>query len=164
MSDSLDIQKRYDFISSSPETTFNLGQRLGKKLKAGSIIALIGELGCGKTLFTKGICVGLGVPERRVNSPTFAFVNEYLGRLPVFHFDLYRIDDITEGFGIGILDYLAKVGSGVMVLEWAEKALSLLPDNHLQVHFEVLSAQKRRLTFVGFGGKSGGLIGELGKQ
>jgi tRNA threonylcarbamoyladenosine biosynthesis protein TsaE len=164
MSDSLGIQKRHDFIGSSPKTTFNLGERLGKKLEAGNIIALVGELGCGKTLFTKGICVGLGVPERRVNSPTFAFVNEYLGRFPVFHIDLYRIDEITEEFGIGILDYLAKVSSGVMVLEWAEKALSLLPDDHLQVYFEVLSARKRKLTFVDFRKKSSGLIGEFGKQ
>jgi len=164
MSDSLNIQKRYDFISNSPESTFSLGKRLGEKLEAGSIIALIGELGCGKTLFTKGICVGLGVPERRVNSPTFAFVNEYLGRFPVFHIDLYRIDEITEEFGIGMLDYLTKTGSGVMVLEWAEKALLLLPDDHLQVRFEMLSARKRKLTFVGFRGKSSGLIGEFSKQ
>ncbi|MFQ5996843.1 MAG: tRNA (adenosine(37)-N6)-threonylcarbamoyltransferase complex ATPase subunit type 1 TsaE [Dehalococcoidales bacterium] len=164
MSNSLNIQQRYDFLSSSPATTFSFGKRIGEKLRAGSIIALIGELGCGKTLFTKGICVGLGVPERQVNSPTFAFVNEYLGRLPVFHIDLYRIDNITEEFGIGMLDYLAKADSGIIVLEWAEKALALLPDDHLQVHFEVLSARKRRLKLISFREKFGSLLRELGDQ
>ena len=161
MSDSPDIKQQYEFLSSSPASTFNFGKRVGERLKAGSIIALIGELGCGKTLFTRGICAGLGVPERYVNSPTFAFVNEYLGRLPVFHIDLYRLNTIDEEFEIGILDYLAKADSGVTVLEWAEKALALLPDDCLQVQFEVLSARKRRLKFISFGGKFGSLLEEL---
>ena len=114
---------RHIFLSYSPTSTFSFGKRVGKRLKAGSIIALIGELGCGKTLFTRGICDGLGVPERYVNSPTFVFANEYLGRFPVFHIDLYRLNTIAEGFEIGILDYLAKADSGVIVVEWAEKIL-----------------------------------------
>ena len=118
MSYPLNIQQKYVFLSNSPAITFNFGRRLGERLKAGSIIALIGELGCGKTLFTRGICVGLGVPERYVSSPTFIFVNEYRGgRLPVFHIDLYRLDTIAEEFEIGILDYLAKADSGVIVVE-----------------------------------------------
>ena len=164
MSDSLDIRQQYVFLSGSPTSTFHFGRRLGERLEAGSIIALIGELGCGKTLFTRGICVGLGIPERQVSSPTFAFVNEYQGRLPVFHIDLYRIGDIAEGFDIGILDYLSRAASGVIVLEWAEKVLSLLPNEYLQVHFEVLSARKRQLILVGFGGKFGSLLRELGDQ
>jgi len=164
MSDSPLIRQNYLFLSGSPANTFSFGKRVGGKLAAGSIIALIGELGCGKTLFTKGICVGLGVPERAVNSPTFAFVNEYQGRLPVFHIDLYRVDDLTEEFGIGILDYISRAGSGVMVLEWAEKALPLLPDDHLRVHFEVISARKRQLRLTGYGQKFGDLFRELGKQ
>ena len=164
MSDLLDIRQQYVFLSSSPKSTFHFGRRLGERLKGGSIIALIGELGCGKTLFTRGICVGLGIPERQVSSPTFAFVNEYQGRLPVFHIDLYRLNTIDEEFEIGMLDYLAKADSGVIALEWAEKALALLPDDHLQVHFEVLSAHKRRLKLIGFGEKFGSLLGELGGQ
>ena len=164
MSNSINIQQKYAFRSNSPASTFNFGKQLGERLQAGSIIALTGELGCGKTLFTRGICVGLGVPERYVNSPTFAFVNEYLGRLPVFHIDLYRLNTIDEEFEIGMLDYLAKVGSGVIVLEWAEKALVLLPNDYLQVQFEVLSARRRQLTLVGFGEKSGSLLRELGDQ
>jgi tRNA threonylcarbamoyladenosine biosynthesis protein TsaE len=162
MSDSPEIRQQYKFLSSSPASTFGFGKRVGERLKAGSIIALIGELGCGKTLFTRGICAGLGVPERQVNSPTFAFVNEYQGRLPVAHIDLYRLNTVDEEFEIGILDYLARADSGVMVLEWAEKALALLPDDYLQVQFEVLSARKRQLTLVGFGEKFGSLFEELG--
>ena len=155
---------RYIFLSNSPASTFNFGKRVGKRLKAGSILALIGELGCGKTLLTRGICFGLDVPIRHVNSPTFVFVNEYFGRLPVFHVDLYRLGDIVEGFEIGILDYLAKAESGVIIVEWAEKILSLLPDNYLQVQFHVLSARKRQIVLSGFGERFGSLLGELGKQ
>jgi tRNA threonylcarbamoyladenosine biosynthesis protein TsaE len=164
MSNSINIQRKYAFRSSSPASTFNFGKQLGERLQSGSIIALIGELGCGKTLFTRGICVGLGVPERYVNSPTFAFVNEYLGRLPVFHIDLYRLNTIDEEFEIGLLDYLAKVGSGVIVLEWAEKALAFLPNDYLQVQFEVLSARRRQLALVGFGKKSCSLLEGFGRQ
>lgn len=164
MSNPINSQQKYAFRSNSPASTFDFGKQLGKRLQAGSIIALIGELGCGKTLFTRGICVGLSVPERQVNSPTFAFVNEYLGRLPVFHIDLYRLNTIDEEFEIGLLDYLAKVGSGVIVLEWAEKALSLLPDDYLQVQFEVISSRKRQLILVDFGGKFIRLIKEFGDQ
>jgi len=148
-------------LSSSPASTLSLGKKIGARLGAGSVIALIGELGCGKTLFTRGICAGLGVPEREVNSPTFAFVNEYQGRLPVAHIDLYRLNTIDEEFEIGILDYLARAGEGIMVLEWAEKALALLPEEHLQVKFEVISARRRKLTLVGFGERFGRLLGEL---
>ena len=151
-------------MSSSPSATFNLGRWVGEKLQMGSVIALIGELGCGKTLFTRGICVGLGVPERRVNSPTFAFVNEYAGRLPVSHVDLYRINTVEEGFEIGILDYLVRAASGVIVVEWAERMLPLFTDSYLQVQFQVLSARRRRLEFTGFGEKFTGLLGEMGER
>jgi len=123
-------KKMYVFFSNS---------RLGEKMTAGSVIALVGELGCGKTLFTRGLCSGLGIPGKKINSPTFAFVNEYQGRLPVYHVDLYRIGDIEDGFEIGMLDYLARAEAGAIVLEWAEKVLFLLPEDYLQVKFEVLS-------------------------
>ncbi|MFC2001570.1 tRNA (adenosine(37)-N6)-threonylcarbamoyltransferase complex ATPase subunit type 1 TsaE [Chloroflexota bacterium] len=155
---------RYTVISNSPATTFSIGKRIGKRLKAGNFIALTGELGCGKTLLTRGICAGLEVPLRHVNSPTFAFVNEYLGRLPVFHMDLYRLEDIAEGFEIGVLDYLARAETGIMVVEWAEKILSLLPDNHMGVQFRVLSTRKRQIVLAGFGEKVGSLARGCGNQ
>ena len=155
---------RYAFLSNSPLATFNFGKRLGKQLEAGSILALIGELGCGKTLFTKGICDGLDVPLRYVNSPTFVLVNEYRGKLPVFHMDLYRIEGIAQGFEIGILDYLTRVESGVMVVEWAEKILSLLPDDYIKVGFHVISTRKRQLVLSGSEKKLSILLRGLGEQ
>ena len=153
---------RYIFFSNGPNATSGLGKRMGEHLKAGSVIALIGELGCGKTLFTRGICAGLGVPIRQVNSPTFVFVNEYYGKLPVFHMDLYRMGEIAEGFEIGILDYLARTGSGVMVVEWSEKILSLLPDDHLKVEFNIVSARKREIVLSAYGDRFSSLLRELG--
>lgn len=158
MSASKTARTAYVFLSNSPTATLRLGRRLGERVTEGGVIALVGELGCGKTLFTRGLCAGLGIPEKEVNSPTFAFVNEYRGRFPVYHVDLYRIDDIESGFEIGMLDYLARAETGVIVLEWAEKVLSLLPEDYLQVQFEVLAPQKRRLEFTGSGERSGALI------
>ena len=155
---------QYIFLSCSPVNTLDLGKRVGRKLKAGSIVALIGELGCGKTLFTKGVCVGLGISTKYVNSPTFTLVNEYLGKLSVFHVDLYRLGDIAEGFEIGILDYLVKAESGIIVVEWAEKILPLLPSNYLQVQFFILSVRKRRIVLTGFGEEFSNLFRELGNQ
>lgn len=154
--------ERYTFLSNSPTATSDLGRRIGEKLEAGSTIALTGELGCGKTLFTRGICTGLGVSLRQVNSPTFVLVNEYTGRIPVFHMDLYRLGNIDDGFEMGILDYLARADSGVMVVEWAEKVLSLLPDDCLKVQFQVLSARKRQVVFSANGDKFSGLFRKLG--
>jgi len=158
------LNPQHIFLSNSPAATLGFGRRLGKKLKAGSIIALVGELGCGKTLFTRGICAGLGVPERQVNSPTFVLVNEYRGRLPVYHIDLYRLNTIAEEFEIGILDYLARAESSVIVVEWAEKVLSLLPDDYLAVQFQMLSPRRRHLMLAGFGRRFDGLLKELGGQ
>jgi tRNA threonylcarbamoyladenosine biosynthesis protein TsaE len=158
MSASKTTEKTHVFFSNSPAATLRLGKRLGEKITRGGVIALVGELGCGKTLFTKGLCIGLGVSEKEVNSPTFAFVNEYRGRLPIYHVDLYRVDSIEVGFEIGMLDYFAQAETGVVVLEWAEKVLPLLPEDYLRVQFEVLSPQKRRLEFTGYGEMSAALI------
>lgn len=152
---------KYTFLSSSPAATSSLGRRMGEKLRTGSVIALIGELGCGKTLLTRGLCAGLSVPLRQVNSPTFVLVNEYRGRLPVFHMDLYRLGGIDEGFEIGILDYLARAESGVIVVEWAEKILSIFPDDYLEVQFQVLSARKRQIEFMAHGERTSSLLREL---
>ncbi len=140
------------FRSGSPEETFRCGERLGKRLEADSVIALIGELGCGKTLFTRGICQGAGVEEKYVNSPTFAFINEYTGKLPVFHMDLYRLNSTDELFELGILDYLLQAKTGIMIVEWAEKIIDVLPGEYLEVRFQVLSDKQRRLEFTSAGG------------
>jgi len=152
---------RYIYLSKSPAATSSLGRRMGESLKEGSVIALIGELGCGKTLFTRGICAGLEVPLRQVNSPTFVLVNEYRGRMPVFHLDMYQIGTEVDGVELGITDYLSRAESGIMIIEWAERIIPLLPDDLLRVSFEILSSRERRIEFYTSGKRFVGLLEEL---
>ena len=106
------------FITHSPEETSTLAQRLAQDLRGGEVIAFTGGMGAGKTAFTRGLARGLGISER-VTSPTFTIVNEYEGgRLPLFHFDMYRLGSSEELFDIGWEDYLAR--GGVCVVEWSE--------------------------------------------
>ena len=155
---------RYEFFSNSPAATLSLGKRIGRRLHQGSIIALTGELGCGKTLLTRGICDGLAVPSRQVNSPTFVLVNEYRGRLPIFHIDLYRLGGIDDGFEIGIMDYFSRAASGVMIIEWAEKMSSLLPADLLKVEFDILSVRQRRIVFTSTTSKFTSLFKEIARS
>lgn len=134
-----------EITSQSPAATVALGKSIAGYLDAGGVIALTGELGCGKTLLTRGICEGLGVPARAINSPTFVLVNEYRGRLPVFHLDLYRLDNEADVVDLGITDYFTRAGAGLMIIEWAEKIPSLLPEDRLLVEFTRLSARKRNI-------------------
>jgi tRNA threonylcarbamoyladenosine biosynthesis protein TsaE len=156
-------QMEYEFLSHSPAATSRLGKTIGERIAAGAVVALIGELGCGKTLLTRGICAGLDVPLRQVNSPTFVLVNEYRGRLPVFHLDLYRLGTEADGVELGIVDYLRRAASGVMIIEWAEKILSLLPAGLLIVEFRILSPRRRQIVFSSAGNRFGGLFKELRK-
>ena len=109
-----------------------MGGRLAEKLTPGAVIAFSGDLGAGKTAFTSGLAAGLGIAER-VTSPTFTIVNEYEGgRLPLFHFDLYRLNSSEELFDIGWEDYLAR--NGVCAVEWSERAEDLLEEDTIRVH------------------------------
>ena len=110
----------------SPEETFELGKKIGLEAKAGEIICLDGDLGVGKTVFTQGFAKGLGIDEA-VNSPTFTIIQEYdEGRLPLYHFDVYRIGDPEEMYEIGYEDYF--YGQGVCLIEWAKLIEELIPD------------------------------------
>ena len=107
-----------EYITHSPEETAALGARLAEKLGSGAVVAFTGDLGAGKTAFVSGMARGLGIPDR-VTSPTFTIVNEYEGgRLPLFHFDMYRLGSADELFDIGWEDYLAR--GGVCAVEWSE--------------------------------------------
>lgn len=113
-----------EFLTHTPEQTELLGERLAQKLKVGDVIAYLGDLGAGKTAFTRGLARGLGICER-VTSPTYTIVNEYLsGRLPLFHFDMYRLRDADDLFDIGWEDYLER--GGVCAVEWSENVRSAL--------------------------------------
>ena len=131
-------------ISHSPQDTFLLGQSLAAELRPGDVLALEGDLGAGKTQFTKGLAAGLGV-ETDVTSPTFTLVHEYPGgRLPLFHIDLYRLEEEREVLGIGLDDYLD--GDGVTVIEWADKFAALMPRGVRWVRFRVLEGDNREIT------------------
>lgn len=131
------------YESFSADESFDLGEKLGKKLNSGDIIALCGELGAGKTVFAKGIARGLGVDEE-VTSPTFTLLKEYEGRHRLFHFDLYRIEDEEALENTGFFDYLG--GEGVCVIEWADKAV--LPPC-IKIFFEGSGGDKRTITIEG---------------
>ena len=120
-----------EYCSNSVAETEELGAQLAARLRPGDVVAYTGDLGAGKTAFTRGIARGLGIPER-VTSPTFTIVNEYEGgRLPLFHFDLYRLGDPEELFDIGWGDYLAR--GGVCAVEWSENVAGALEDEPIRV-------------------------------
>ena len=112
--------------TNSPQETFSAGRQLGEKAFPGQVITLTGDLGVGKTVFTQGLAKGLGI-EEPVNSPTFTIVQVYdEGRLPLYHFDVYRIGDVEEMYDIGIDEYL--FGDGVCLIEWPSRIEEVLPD------------------------------------
>lgn len=118
----------------SPKETFAVGERLGKEAKAGEIYTLNGDLGVGKTVFTQGIAKGLGI-EEPVNSPTFTIVQIYEeGRIPFYHFDVYRIGDVEEMDEIGYEDYF--FGEGLCIIEWAELVIDIIPNNAKKITIE----------------------------
>ncbi len=137
-----------DVVSHSAAQTQRLGARLGEQLRGGELLLLDGDLGTGKTNLTQGIAEGLGVREV-VSSPTFTLLKEYAGRLPLYHFDLYRLDDATEILDLGFEEYFES--DGVCVVEWANKAEALWPSEHLRVRLKMVSETKRGMVLSGQG-------------
>ncbi|MFH1336022.1 MAG: tRNA (adenosine(37)-N6)-threonylcarbamoyltransferase complex ATPase subunit type 1 TsaE [Candidatus Zixiibacteriota bacterium] len=136
----------------SPEETKNLGKDLSRKLKPGSVVALIGPLGSGKTVLVQGICAGLGV-EKTVTSPTFVIINEYPGSLNkspiwVYHFDLYRLENVDEFLRLGYEEYF--YGKGVTLIEWAEKIKGSLPKKRMEINLKILSESEREICIENF--------------
>ncbi len=129
-----------ELISHSPEETQRLGVHIGELALPGDIFLLVGNLGTGKTCLTQGIAWGLGIKEYAV-SPSFVLVRELYGRLPLYHIDLYRLDHIEESMELGLDDYL--YGQGVCVVEWAEKALRIMPAEHLLIRISYISDTER---------------------
>ncbi len=134
--------KKYRFIAEDEEATDRLGRLLAKTLPAGTVVALVGTLGAGKTRLVQGVAVALGVPREAVTSPTFVLVNEYLGgRLPVYHFDTYRLRDEDEFVELGPEEYFDS--EGLTFVEWADRVLACLPPDYLCVEIEVLGETRR---------------------
>ena len=132
------------YLSHSPEETEEIGEKLARILKNGDVIAYRGGLGLGKTCFTRGLAKGLGF-SGNVTSPTFALIQEYIGgRLPLYHFDLYRITGIDDLESTGFFDYLD--AGGVLAAEWSENILPALPDHTITVSFSRLGDEERNIT------------------
>jgi len=131
-----------EIITNSEAETVQEGEKLGSKLMPGAIVALYGRLGAGKTAFTRGLAVGLGI-KANVSSPTFTIVNEYPGDIPLFHFDMYRLESEQELFDIGWDDYLDR--GGVCAVEWSEKIPGAFPPDTITVSLENLGEDTRRL-------------------
>lgn len=136
-----------NILSKSPAKTKVLGEKLGQKLKKGDVVALIGELGAGKTCFTQGLMKGLEVRKKSVTSPTFIIMNVYKGRVPVYHFDVYRINNISEIVDLGYEEYF--YGNGVTIIEWADKIKELLPKETIKVRLKITGEKERRIGIKG---------------
>ena len=135
-----------EFLTNSPEETEAIGKRLGEKLTPGAVIAYQGDLGAGKTAFTRGVARGLGAKEQ-VTSPTYTIVNEYLsGKYPLFHFDMYRLASSDDLFDIGWEDYLDR--GGICAVEWSENVADAM-ENAIVVTIEKLGEDTRRITIEG---------------
>lgn len=138
------MEKILNIVSHSPEQTLLLAEQLARTcFLDGDVLILSGPLGAGKTVFVRGLARGRDIDENSVNSPSFTFINEYPGEKPVFHFDLYRMGDNSELFEIGWQDYLLR--PGLMVVEWGEKAESLLPEKYYQLTFDIISENEREI-------------------
>ena len=137
------------YISHSVSDTEALGRQLALKLRPNTVVACRGGLGMGKTALTRGIAQGLGYTGR-VTSPTFTIVNEYLGKTPVFHFDMYRLDDSDALFDIGWDDYLDR--GGVCVVEWSENVADAMPEDAIVVSFTRGQTDNERLITIEGGG------------
>ena len=141
-------KQEWSGVSRSADETKEIGRAIGGAVEAGTLILLIGQLGAGKTTLTQGLADGLGVTAY-TKSPSFVLVNEYEGRLPLFHMDLYRIDDPAEAWELGLDDYLGR--DGVLAIEWADRATSIFPEDRLEIHIEYLSDSERQLTVTASG-------------
>lgn len=137
--------KDWSKISKSAEETEEIGKKVSSYLHSGDVICLIGELGTGKTCFSRGLISGLGAANKYIVSPTFTIINEYQGKFPVYHFDLYRLDSEYELEMLGFKEYF--YGRGVTVIEWADKLKRFLPDDRFEVRFSHISETARRIVF-----------------
>ena len=129
-------------ITNNENETMREGEKLGQSLSPGAVVALFGGLGVGKTAFTRGLANGLGI-KSSVTSPTFTIVNEYPGKIPLFHFDMYRLESESELFDIGWDDYLER--GGVCAVEWSEKVLGAFSPDTIYVKLENLGDDMRKL-------------------
>lgn len=136
-------------ISRCASHSLKIAKALAKNLQKGDILCLFGQLGSGKTVFAKGLALGLGIEKKDIVSPSFVLVREHQGRLPLYHFDLYRLKNPADILGLGYQEYL--YDDGVCVIEWAERLRYLIPKEFLGIELVIKGALKRELRFTSFG-------------
>ncbi len=140
--------KKQTVLTTSAQETIAFAKRLAKEVVPGTVIRLEGELGSGKTTFIKGLAEGLGLKDsRKVKSPTFVLMHVYEARMPLYHFDCYRLDSLEELENIGFVDFVSDPDA-VACVEWAEKAGDLIPAHARVIHFEILNSSKRRISIA----------------
>jgi len=141
------VMERLTLVTTSPQATRRLGERLGRLLQPGQVVLLWGELGSGKTCLAQGIARGLGV-EEWVGSPSFILLGEYQGRHRLYHADFYRLEGAREAAELALGEYTR---DGILLVEWPDRAWEELPREHLLVHLEILGPKQRRITLEGRG-------------
>ena len=152
--------KGYSFLSNGVNDTLRIGRTIARNLKKGDIICLFGELGSGKTVLTKGIAWGLRIKSRMIISPSFVLIRQYNGpRLPLYHFDLYRLKEQKDILSLGYEEYL--YDEGVTVIEWADRLKSLIPNEYLKIELLLRANTQRLLKFSGIGERYKELLGKV---
>ena len=141
---------RIKILTHSPAETKALGQKIGRQLEPGVVVALTGELGSGKTVLVQGLAAGLDVPaDYYITSPTFTLINEYPGRFPFYHVDLYRIEKQSDLDDIGLLEILG--GNGIAAIEWADRLDQKIPAAHLDIRLEIIDDDTRKFFIDTYG-------------
>jgi len=138
-----------------PKETAELGQKIGEQLQRGDVLALVGPLGAGKTQFTRGLALGLGAAAR-VTSPSFKLVNEYSGRIPLYHIDAYRLRDARDMIALGCDEFFD--GDGAAAVEWADRVPEALPPQYLRIDIEITGESTRRITLTAVGPRAEELL------
>ena len=138
-------------VSRSPKKTQQLGMKVARHLQPNDVIALTGQIGAGKTTFVQGVAQGLGVPLSSVGSPSFVLVREYRGRMPIHHADLFRLERLPEAATVGLEEYYES--DGVTLIEWANKLPGVLPEQFLEIRFEVVNPKIRKISLFPHGSR-----------
>jgi tRNA threonylcarbamoyladenosine biosynthesis protein TsaE len=150
-------------VSESPQATHLLGHSLGRLLFPRSTVALTGPLGAGKTFLVRAVADGLGIADPRlVSSPTFVLIQEYAARLPIYHFDAYRLADAAAFADLGVHEYFS--GNGVCIVEWADRVMEMLPDDRLEIDLQPTGEQSRRIRLLARGSDYERLLVEFHRQ
>lgn len=153
----MDAESSFEFISTSAKHTEAIGRVVGEHLSGGAVLALVGTLGAGKTLFTRGVAMGNRLPDGcYVSSPTFALVNEYPGTLNLFHLDAYRLSGALELDSLGFEEMCGS--GGAVLVEWADRVEECIPADHLLIEFDVIDEHARRIKFIGRGEQSCAIV------